>query len=234
MEESAAAAYYFSGGRNNWSFTNLEGVAQFSGKLTFDVGSLVVGPETLLLKSGAQSAKIEALIARERSLNAETNAIPPVKLDPEGSLPSELLPDNIRGDGIIEHPGTVRYPDGISFNVNLEKHVAKADGYSQKSGISGAHNAADFDVEAKARGAKINSATPTGVPGIVEITYQIPALDEAGNVIGFKSGAFKKTVYDPAVYSDRKILVLGQQAAADGYKQAVAAGNRQYTRRQVA
>ncbi len=68
MEESAAAAYYFSGGRNKWSFTNLEGVVQFSGKLTFDVGSLVVGPETLLLKSGAQSAKVEAIVARERLL----------------------------------------------------------------------------------------------------------------------------------------------------------------------
>ncbi len=77
MEESAAAAYYFSGGRNNWSFTNLEGVAQFSGKLTFDVGSLVVGPETLLLKEGAALSKAEAALARERLLDPKPSLLNP-------------------------------------------------------------------------------------------------------------------------------------------------------------
>ncbi len=214
MEESAAAAYYFSGGRNNWSFTDLEGVAQFSGKLTFDAGSMVIGPETLLLKQGAAAAKVEAALARETALVPAS----------EGGRVIHLWPDEIVGDGLIDHLPTIKYPDGMKFNSNLEAHLGKVDGFTQKNRISGGHNAVEFKAEVVARGIKINSETPTGVPGVTQVRYQIPALDNAGNVTGLKVEEFTKTIYDPALYSDRKILTLGQQAAASGYEQAVKSG----------
>nr|WP_202902656.1 hypothetical protein [Yersinia wautersii] len=40
---------------------------------------------------------------------------------------------------------------------------------------------------------------------------------------------FTKTIYDPKVFTDQKILDLGQQAASSGYKAAIASGQREYT-----
>ncbi|HHM6541105.1 TPA: CdiA family toxin C-terminal domain-containing protein [Pseudomonas aeruginosa] len=44
--------------------------------------------------------------------------------------------------------------------------------------------------------------------------------------IGYKAQPFTKTVYDPKVISDQKVLDLGRQAAASGYVKAVASGDR--------
>lgn len=70
-------------------------------------------------------------------------------------------------------------------------------------------------------GVKVLSETPTSVGGITTVRYQIPAYDRAGNVDGFKNKVFTKTVYDPKVFTDQKMLDLGQQAAASGYKNAL-------------
>lgn len=37
-------------------------------------------------------------------------------------------------------------------------------------------------------------------------------------MIGYKAKELTKTVYDPKVFSDQKILDLGQEAAASGYR----------------
>ncbi|WP_311779077.1 MULTISPECIES: CdiA family toxin C-terminal domain-containing protein [Pantoea] len=39
---------------------------------------------------------------------------------------------------------------------------------------------------------------------------------------------FKKTIYDPNVFSDEKMLQLGQEAAAKDYKAAIAKGQQSY------
>ena len=62
----------------------------------------------------------------------------------------------------------------------------------------------------------------------MHIRYQVPAKDRAGNIVGYRAEVLEKTVYDPKVYSDKKILELGQQAAKDGYQAAMAAGKREY------
>ncbi|MBJ9978338.1 hypothetical protein IAE35_23210 [Pseudomonas sp. S75] len=72
------------------------------------------------------------------------------------------------------------------------------------------------------------SETPSSLKGITTIEYQIPAYDRAGNVIGYKTQPFTKTVYNLKVISDQKVLDLGQQAAANGYLKAVASGDRHY------
>ena len=46
--------------------------------------------------------------------------------------------------------------------------------------------------------------------------------------MGYRSQEFTKTVYDPKVISDQRILDLGQQAAASGYKEAMTKGIRTY------
>ncbi|OPE11347.1 hypothetical protein APA63_20775, partial [Pseudomonas aeruginosa] len=124
--------------------------------------------------------------------------------------------------------GTASFPEGMSFNPNIKNHLSNFDGLTQKSGISGTHNLDAFSQAASSNGVKVLSETPGSVKGITTIEYQIPAYDRAGNVIGYKAQPFTKTVYDPKVISDQKVLDLGQQAAASGYVKAVASGDRYY------
>ncbi|WP_275416221.1 CdiA family toxin C-terminal domain-containing protein [Snodgrassella communis] len=116
---------------------------------------------------------------------------------------------------------TVKSTDGISFNIEQPKHLATVDGFSQKNGISGGHNADAFYSAVKQNGVKIVSETPTGTNGITNVRYQVPALDRAGNVIGYKAEVKTKTIYDPKIFTDQKMLDLGQQAAMKGYKEAM-------------
>ncbi|MBS0057800.1 CdiA family toxin C-terminal domain-containing protein, partial [Yersinia sp. Marseille-Q3913] len=120
------------------------------------------------------------------------------------------------------------YPTGISFNINQKDHLAKFDGFTQKTGIKGAHNADEFYSAATQNDVKIVSSTPSGINGITQVKYQIPAYDRAGNIIGYKSAEYPKTIYDPKIFSDQKILDLGQQASSYGYKDAISKGLRQY------
>ncbi|WP_309509019.1 CdiA family toxin C-terminal domain-containing protein [Pseudomonas mosselii] len=133
------------------------------------------------------------------------------------------------GKGVINGAKNVAsFPEGISFNPNLKKHLSGFDGLSQKSGISGTHNLEAFTKAASSNGIKILSESPTSVNGITNFVYQIPAYDRAGNVVGYKAKEFTKTVYDPKIFSDQKILDLGQQAAASGYKDALSKGVTQF------
>ncbi|WP_238340409.1 hemagglutinin repeat-containing protein [Pseudomonas sp. SWRI92] len=124
--------------------------------------------------------------------------------------------------------GAASFPEGMSFNPSIKNHLSSFDGLTQKSGVSGTHNLDAFSQAASLNGIKILGETPTSVKGITNIEYQIPAYDRAGNVIGYKAKEFTKTVYDPKVFSDQKILDLGQQAAASGYRGALSKGVTQY------
>uniref|UniRef100_UPI001E292E1F CdiA family toxin C-terminal domain-containing protein n=1 Tax=Photorhabdus sp. CRCIA-P01 TaxID=2019570 RepID=UPI001E292E1F len=128
-----------------------------------------------------------------------------------------------------EVAGKTNYPEGINFKIEQPKHLATLDGYSQKKGISGAHNADVFYKAASDNGVKIVSQTPGTVNGITHIKYQVPTKDRAGNFDGgYKKEILEKTVYDPKVFSDKRILELGQKAAANGYHDAIASGKREY------
>ncbi|MDN0122577.1 CdiA family toxin C-terminal domain-containing protein [Yersinia aleksiciae] len=122
----------------------------------------------------------------------------------------------------------VIYPTGINFRIDQPKHLSTVDGFTQKTGISGGHNSNAFYDAAKEYNVKIVSETPTGVKGITEVKYLIPTKDRAGNLTGdYKATTETKTIYDPKIFSDQKILELGQQAAAKGYKDAMASKNGQ-------
>lgn len=122
----------------------------------------------------------------------------------------------------------VTYPDGISFKINQPAHLSTLDGYSQRKGITGAHNAEEFYATAKKYNVKIVSETYTETKGITQVTYQIPSYDRAGNVTGYKAAELPKTIYDPNVFTDSKMLELGQQAAANGYEAAMKQGLQAY------
>ncbi|AWH87794.1 CdiA family toxin C-terminal domain-containing protein [Limnobaculum parvum] len=124
---------------------------------------------------------------------------------------------------------TITYPDGISFKIEQPAHLSAVEKYTQQKGITGGHNSEAFYISVKQNGVKILSETPTGIKGVTEVSYQIPAYDRAGNIVGYKEKPLTKTIYDPKVFSDQKILDLGQQAAAKGYKSAMASGAREYT-----
>ncbi|WP_328592337.1 DUF637 domain-containing protein [Yersinia alsatica] len=120
------------------------------------------------------------------------------------------------------------YPAGISFSINQKHHLAKFDGFSQRKGIHGTHNANAFNQAVSVNGVKVISRAFGQVKGITHVKYQIPAKDRTGNTVGYKADIFEKTLYDPKVFSDEKMLMLGQQAAANGYHSARDSGVREY------
>lgn len=124
--------------------------------------------------------------------------------------------------------GVAAFPDGMSVNPNIKYHLSEFDGFSQKKGISGTHNLDSFSKAATDNGVKIIGQEPDFTNGISTIKYQVPSYDRAGNVTGYKAEVFTKTVYDPKVITEQKMLELGQQAAADGYVNAMTRGMNAY------
>ncbi len=112
-------------------------------------------------------------------------------------------------------------PEGINFKINQPAHLSKVESYTQKNGITGGHNADAFYASVKQNNVKIIDEQSTNVNGIKNMQYQIPALDRAGNVIGYKAEVKTKTIYDPKIFTDQKMLDLGQKAAVKGYKNAM-------------
>ncbi|QBH95497.1 hypothetical protein EKN56_03185 [Limnobaculum zhutongyuii] len=116
-------------------------------------------------------------------------------------------------------------PNTLDYRASLANHLANFDGFTQKTGIKGAHNADSFYAAASQYNVKIISEIPGNVKGITQVTYQIPAYDRAGNIIGYKAAELPKTIYDPKVFTDQKMLDLGKRASAIGYKNAMASSN---------
>jgi len=133
----------------------------------------------------------------------------------------------MKGESVPAVKGTT-YPEGINFKMDHPEHLAQLAGYSQKKGITGAHNADAFYDAVKQNNVRIVSETPSETKGITNVTYQVPAFDRAGNIVGYKAAELPKTIYDPKIFTDEKILQLGQEAAANGYKSAMAKGLQAY------
>lgn len=65
--------------------------------------------------------------------------------------------------------------------------------------ISGAHKQDSFLESIEITGAKVNlTTTDKKYPGLIEYKYQIPAVNNKGQQIGFKTEQ-TKTTYDPAI-----------------------------------
>jgi hypothetical protein len=158
-------------------------------------------------------------------------------LDTYPSLKAEFnrLAENLAGYNIKlsrSESGAISVKDayGMSIELNTNNHVTKFDGFSQKKGINGTHNQNEFMKAVENNNVSIVETVehPT-IKGLSEITYRIPAVDSAGNPTGnFKSGTFRKTVYDPSIISDARMMGLAQEAATKGYQQAIEQGKGAY------
>ena len=58
--------------------------------------------------------------------------------------------------------------------------------------------------------------------GITEVKYLVPTKNRDESLTGeYKTTVGTKTIYDPNVFTDQKILDLGQQAAAKGFNEVM-------------
>lgn len=206
------AASYQLGFNQKWNLADVAGNGFIKGDMGLDAALALVSLGDITALRAASTA--QKLVALERQAAKG-----------DGLLPPNLLPDNITGDGLRSPP----FHFGMSFPERQHRHLVGPDGFTQSSGISGAHNATNFLKAVDDNGAKIVGVTPGSAPGLVTYEYAIPSKDKAGNLTGYKSTTLRKTVYDPLLYSDGEVMRLGQMAAAKGYHQAVGNGVGQYS-----
>ena len=121
-----------------------------------------------------------------------------------------------------------QYSEGINFKLDLPEHLTTVDDFTQKKGVTRAHTLGSFDRAVKEYYLRITSKVehPT-VKGVYEIRYEIPLKNKQLEYTGdYKEIKEPKTVYDPSIISDDKIIEWGQQAADRGLNRAIANNDR--------
>jgi hypothetical protein len=100
-----------------------------------------------------------------------------------------------------------RLHPGLAIRADLARHLRGPDGWNGKH-LHGTHN---LDQAINAIRSRYPNATinirQTTTPGIEELDYR-SGLEVRG----------RKTVYNPAIFSDDQILALGQKAATQAWK----------------
>lgn len=136
-------------------------------------------------------------------------------------------------DDVVKVADDIIYPAEISFDPKIPQHLATIDGFTQSKGLIGTHNTDAFYQAVDEYGLKILETTEIS-PGISEIKYTYPTFVRDGSIDRDAAGEIiynnipPKTIYDPKIYSDAKILELGQEAATKGYADAVKNNLTQY------
>ena len=117
-------------------------------------------------------------------------------------------------DAIAEIEQTLLDEDGnIRINPELQKHLSTVDGYTQKTGIKGAHNEEVFLAEVDRIGGEIEGSPEVlGHPAIKLYRYRQPTLNAKDDVVGLKSLPKKKTTYDPNIISDEEMVIVADRA----------------------
>ena len=107
----------------------------------------------------------------------------------------------------------------IKTAAGLADHIKLYGGRKSSYGIKGAHNKVEWDNAAAYYHVQSTTPHPT-FPGITHVEYSLMELDFAQKPTGkisTRSDFFKKTIYDPAIYSDAEIYQWGLEAAVDAY-----------------
>ncbi|NDO27650.1 hypothetical protein ADH76_01185 [Enterocloster clostridioformis] len=124
------------------------------------------------------------------------------------------------GTGRIPRPGDNNF---IGPLTNSDNHFIRGDGIGpKKRGVLGAHNMNYFDSTLESTGfpledLKVGPPIPhPTIEGIYTQQYRVPAYDGRGNFIGYKNIPDPKTIYDPAIISNRQMLDWGQEAMQNG------------------
>jgi len=100
-------------------------------------------------------------------------------------------------------------PNGLAYRSDLPNHLAGPDGFTKSGQLSGTHNLQNATAALDTQGATY-SLTPSGTTGISELQYSY--TNAAGKTV---TGS--KTVYDPTIYSDQKMLDMAQAAGQRSY-----------------
>lgn len=106
-----------------------------------------------------------------------------------------------------------------SRNHLFDNHFIRRDGIGpKKRGVLGAHNMHYFDSTLESAGFPLEDLKvgPPTINGICTQQYRVPAYDGRGNFIGYKNIPDPKTIYDPAIISNRQMLNWGQEAMQNG------------------
>jgi filamentous hemagglutinin len=125
-------------------------------------------------------------------------------------------------------PNKFMYADGVAYRSDLKEHLAMFDGWPttgkgnvKKTHVLGAHNMDEMYALEKTQGIHIKNKTQIG-EGIYELEYWIPKKAGngplAGQVISYSKAQYPKTVYDPKVFSDDRIIEMAQKAASTKYE----------------
>ncbi|AKH62709.1 Bacterial EndoU nuclease [Photorhabdus temperata subsp. temperata Meg1] len=103
-------------------------------------------------------------------------------------------------------------PDNLSSQI--AEHNSQIGVLNRKQGtISGAHNQDSFLESVEMTGAKVNlTITDKGYPGLIEYKYQIPAINNKGQQIGFKAEQ-TKTTYVSEILSDSRVINMSNKAS---------------------
>ena len=118
-------------------------------------------------------------------------------------------------------PDSTPWAPSARMRPGIDAHIRERDlSVPRNRGVSGAHNADEFEQALAAEGALVVSRTPhPNVAGVERVDYRIARLDHAGQPDGgFKAEVFSKSIYDPAVIPDETMMRWGHEAANDAIR----------------
>ena len=101
---------------------------------------------------------------------------------------------------------------------NTPNHIRNHDpSVPRRRGIGGVHNQDEFNKALTQEGGQVVKHTPhSTIPGVERVEYKLAALDRTGHPSGtLQAKSFEKTIYDPKLMPDNKVVKLGKEAAAD-------------------
>ncbi|MEC3605679.1 T7SS effector LXG polymorphic toxin [Bacillus glycinifermentans] len=105
----------------------------------------------------------------------------------------------------------------LHYDKDLPNHIQSVDPkVPRKRGIGGCHNKEEF---LKNKVKILSEEKHLGLDGIETVKYQMASLDsKTGEVTGWKSKIYRKTIYDPKVISTEEFLKRGKEAAENAAK----------------
>lgn len=163
--------------------------------------------------SVSSPARVTAPLTPANSARPPSEVTPPPEVPAGGAPPTGETPPKTPADGVRqptgETPPETPAADAplASIRKDLPVHMTADPQLFKANKLFGTHNRTEAINALTARGYPYTE-TPTSTPGISELTYTKS-----------NGSTFMKTVYNPAVHSDAKMLDLAQKAGQRGFQE---------------